>query len=95
MLNQIKIQSQTNKKYFKNNIYPQIPFDDTDIYIITKAGDRLDILAKQYYNDKNYWKYISSINNNITKGSLYPEPGTQLRIPQDINKILKIYNNAN
>jgi hypothetical protein len=30
-------------------------------------------------------------NNNATKGALYPEPGTQLRIPTDINKVFTIY----
>jgi hypothetical protein len=34
-------------------------------------------------------------NNNITKGALYPEPGTQLRIPTDLNYILDLYNQFN
>lgn len=95
MLNKIKIQPYTNKKYYKNNIYPSIPFDETDLYIITREGDRLDLLAEQYYGSTDYWKIIATINNNITKGSLYPTPGTQLRIPQDINKIIRIIENAN
>ncbi len=95
MLNKIQIQPFTNKKYYKNNIYPSIPLDENDIYIITKIGDRLDILSYQYYGKTDYWWVISTINNNITKGSLYPTPGTQLRIPQNINKILKIFNDAN
>lgn len=95
MFNEIKIQQYTNKKYYKNNIYPPIPFDETDLYIITREGDRLDLLAEQYYKLTDYWWVIATINNNITKGSLYPTPGTQLRIPQDINKIKRIIENAN
>ena len=34
-------------------------------------------------------------NNNITKGALYPAPGTQLRIPTDINSVLELYNQFN
>ena len=95
MFNEVKIQQYTNKKYYKNNIYPSIPFDETDLYIITREGDRLDLLAEQYYKSTDYWWVIATINNNITKGSLYPTPGTQLRIPQDINKIKRIIENAN
>jgi hypothetical protein len=34
-------------------------------------------------------------NNNATKGALYPEPGTQLRIPTDLNTVLKLYEQFN
>lgn len=87
----IKIQQNTNIKYYKFNTIPDIPYSDTDIYIITQYGDRLDLISKKYYNDTKYWKIISSINNNITKGSIFPEPGTQLRIPLNLNNILKKY----
>jgi nucleoid-associated protein YgaU len=95
MINEIKIQPFTSKKYYKNNIYPPIPFDESDIYIITRVGDRLDLISFNYYGSTEYWKIIAAINNNITKGSLFPTPGTQLRIPQNINKILKIIEDAN
>lgn len=95
MLNKIKIQPFTNRKYYKNNIYPSIPFEDTDLYIITRQDDRLDILAYQYYGQTDYWWVIAAVNNNITKGSIFPTPGTQLRIPQDINKVIRIFNDAN
>jgi len=75
--------------YYKGNIYPTIPLSENDVYIITTVGDRLDSLANDYYNDSNLWKIISVANNNITRGSLFPVPGTQLRIPLDINNILK------
>jgi hypothetical protein len=34
-------------------------------------------------------------NNNATKGALFPEPGTQLRIPTDINSVLNQYKQFN
>jgi hypothetical protein len=38
---------------------------------------------------------IAAANNNITKGALYPVPGTQLRVPTDINAVLNLYNQFN
>ena len=38
---------------------------------------------------------ISMANNNVTKGSLFPEPGTQLRIPTNINAVISLYNQYN
>jgi hypothetical protein len=34
-------------------------------------------------------------NNNATKGLMFPEPGTQLRIPTDLNAVLTSFNNFN
>ncbi len=52
-------------------------------------------VAYSYYNDPTLWWIISAANNNITKGALYPEPGTQLRIPTDLNYVLDLYNQFN
>ena len=85
----------TNRPYFKAKVYPDIPFSETDEYVITNVGDRLDSLAFSYYRDATLWWIISVANNNITKGALYPIPGAQLRIPTDINSILELYNRFN
>jgi len=74
--------------YFKGKFYPNIPLSETDIYVITTVGDRLDYLAYTYYRDSELYWIISAANNNVTKGLLFPIPGTQLRIPQDIGSIL-------
>jgi len=87
--------TQQNKPYVKGKQYPNIPLSANDIYIITTIGDRLDYLAYSYYNDSALWWVISMANNNITKGSMFPTPGTQLRIPADISTILRLYNNFN
>jgi len=85
----------SNRPYFSQGFYPTIPLDPSDIYVITTIGDRLDSLAYSYYNDPTYYWIISIANNNITKGSLYPVPGTQLRIPTNLNSILALYNTFN
>jgi hypothetical protein len=65
------------------------------VYIITTIGDRLDSLAYSYYNNATMWWVISMANNNVTRGSLFPIPGTQLRIPTDLNTVLKLYEQFN
>jgi hypothetical protein len=85
----------TNIPYYKGKFYPDIPLSETDEYVITTVGDRLDSLAYSYYLDATLWWVIAAANNNITKGALYPVPGTQLRIPTDINAVLDLYNQFN
>ena len=85
----------TGNQYFKQKFYPNIPLSSTDDYVITTIGDRLDTLAYSYYRDSTLWWVISMANNNVTKGSLFPEPGTQLRIPTNLNAVLSLYNQYN
>lgn len=89
------LKTQQDRPYIKGKYYPNIPLSESDVYIITTVGDRLDSLANSYYNDNTLWWVIAMANNNVTKGALYPEPGTQLRIPTDINKVLDLYNQFN
>ena len=83
------------KRYWKQKFYPNVPLSETDDYVITTIGDRLDSLAYSYYHDSTLWWVISMANNNATKGSLFPEPGTQLRIPTNINAVIELYNQYN
>ena len=70
----------TGVKYLRGVKYPAIPFDDNDIYIISVAGDRLDLLSNDYYgNVDDYWIIISA--NNLPGDSIFVKPNTQLRIP--------------
>ena len=85
----------SGKQYFKSKFYPNIPLSETDDYVITTIGDRLDSLAYSYYNDSQLWWIISMANNNATHGSLFPQPGTQLRIPTDLNYILNLFEEFN
>ncbi len=92
--NQVLFTTQ-GKPYVKSKVYPNIPLSTSDIYVITTIGDRLDSLAYAYYNDINLWWIISVANNNVTKGSMFPIPGTQLRIPLDVSNINQLYNQFN
>ena len=85
----------SGKRYYKAKLYPDIPLSETDDYIITTIGDRLDTIAYSYYNDSELWWVISTANNHITNGSIFPQPGTQLRVPTDINNVLKLFDQIN
>jgi nucleoid-associated protein YgaU len=85
----------TNRPYYKGKFYPNIPLSESDVYVITTVGDRLDNIAFSYYDDVTLWWIIAAANNNITKGALFPVPGTQLRIPTDINNVLNLYDQFN
>ena len=78
---------ETKKQYLETTIYPKIKPTDNDVYIIAQFNDRLDLLADKYYGDKNYWWIIASANN-LNDASLSIVPGTQLRIPSNLSKIL-------
>ena len=93
--NNITYQTTSGKRYYKGKIYPDIPFSPTDDYVVTTIGDRLDTLAYSYYKDPELWWVISVANNHITNGSMFPQPGTQLRIPTDINNVLKLFDQVN
>jgi hypothetical protein len=85
----------TNRPYYKGKQYPNIPLSESDVYVITTVGDRLDSLAYSYYNDATLWWIIAAANNNATKGALFPVPGTQLRIPVNVNIVLQQFNQFN
>ena len=91
----IILKTPQGKPYYRGKIYPNIPLSETDVYVITTIGDRLDFLAYSYYNDSNFWWVISVANNNVTKGSLFPIPGTQLRIPTDLNYVIQLFDQFN
>ena len=67
-------------QYYKTTFYPEIPLSENDIYVITDFGDRLDLLANQFYNDSTGWPIIATANN-LGQGTLNVEAGIQIRIP--------------
>jgi len=84
----------TGSRYYSNNIYPDIPLSENDSYVITVLGDRLDLLAFDFYGDTSFWWIITSANA-LPGDSLYLEPGSQLRIPTDISLIVNQYKQVN
>jgi len=84
------------KRYFKYLKYPEIPVDISDVYIITKIGERLDHLAYQYYNDPDLWWVIVKSNpNKLKRDSFFMPTGIQIRIPIDIDSILYNFEKIN
>jgi hypothetical protein len=82
------------KKYLSSIIYPKIKPSDDDLYIISESSDRLDILASKYYNDKTLW-WIIATANNLNDASLSITPGTQMRIPSNLSRILNDFEKIN
>ena len=79
----------SSRRYYKPLKYPPIPLDIDDIYVITTVGDRLDLLANQFYGDVRLWWIISSANmNEIRRDSFALKPGIEIRIPYNIEDIL-------
>lgn len=76
------------QQYYKQLLYPEIPVSSDDIYVITSEGDRLDLLSYEFYKDPSYWWVISQANKDMLKGSMFPKPGSQLRIPSRLSDIL-------
>jgi hypothetical protein len=78
--------------YYRNTKYPEIPLSESDIYVITDFGDRLDLLSNQFYNDVTlYWIIAAANPDKINFGSLFLKEGTQLRIPININSIINSF----
>lgn len=84
----------TGSTYYRTNVYPTIQPTDTDYYVITTVGDRLDLIAFDFYQDSSLWWIIASANA-LPGDSIYPPIGVQLRIPIDIRTVLNQYNLVN
>lgn len=81
--------------YRASTRYPDIPLSESDVYIYTIRGDRLDNLAYQFYKDPTYWWILLVANPDLPNDSLYPTLGFQLRIPQDLTSIMNAFNELN
>ena len=77
----VKVENkEPNKKTFNSSIPPTIEKDANDTYFYTVKGDRLDLIADEWYGDASLWPIIATANG-LGKGTLFPIPGTQLGIP--------------
>ena len=75
------------KRFYGTIIYPTIPKSSSDIYIMARKGDRLDLLANSYYNDPTLWWVIAQANH-LGKGTLSISEPQRIRIPIDLDSIL-------
>ena len=73
--------------------YPNFTRMEGDYYIISRRGDRCDLLAQQFYGDVRHWWIIANANN-IGKGSFNIEPGQQIRIPDPRRNYVTLLENA-
>ena len=76
-----------NNRVYKPTLYPKIDIDDKDIFITSRDGDRLDLLAYKFYKDVSMW-WVIAVANDITGATFTVEPGTEIRIPYNTTKIL-------
>jgi hypothetical protein len=83
------------KRAYQTVRYPEIPFDENDIYVIVSEEGRFDNLAQQYYGDSSLWWVISIANRNLPQNSLTPPSGTQIRIPFNPVDVVNTFNQIN
>jgi hypothetical protein len=80
----------------KSTRYPELPKDVNDTYAITTDGDRLDLLAQQFYGDVNLWWIIASGNPDIIpQNSLSIPVGREIRIPYNVSLAKSLFNTLN
>jgi hypothetical protein len=75
----IQTEAQRQRRY-ETMYYPSFEKRASDIYIITKFSDRLDLLAHQFYGDQRYWVVLAKANR-LAFGSIRVPPGIRLRVP--------------
>lgn len=80
--NSKKIETDGTIKYVRrlsSIMYPKFETPE-DTKILSQEGDRLDLLAKEFYGDERLWFVIAKANN-LGKGSLNVPAGKVVRIP--------------
>ena len=76
--------------------YPTFNRREDDIYIISKIGDRLDLLANDFYGNSRYWWVISRSNpGKIKSDSFFIDPGLQIRIPNNVTDAYSVFDSIN
>lgn len=79
-----------DKRYYKHVKYPVPPLSFDDIYITTTSGDRLDLLAHQFYKNVDFWWIIATANIDVIRRDSYNlKGGLELRIPMDITSMIR------
>ena len=92
----IKEKRTNGKRYLRAIKYPEIPTSINDLYVGTVKGDRLDLLAHEYYKDVALWWVISIANSDIIRRDTFVlDEGLEIRIPSDIQTILADFEQIN
>ena len=94
--NKSEVVGKFNTSYYSSITYPKIEESENDIWVETEFGDRLDLLANQFYKDtKLYWVIACANPNVVNMGSIFIPVGSHLRIPHNITKVIDDYNALN
>ena len=73
---------------YLTTMLPDIQKKNTDVIREVMYGDRLDILAEQYYGDSTLWWIIAKANA-LSGDSYFINTNQEIRIPIDYIEILK------
>ena len=89
-------ENHNKKRYYKALVYPELFPSLDDIYIITTVGDRLDLLASQFYHDVDLWWIIAIANPDVARrDSFNLKGGLQIRIPINTDEIIEQFRKLN
>ena len=84
------------KRTYRALKYPEIPLSINDLYVTTNDGDRLDLLANQFYQDVDMWWVIATANPGVVKRDTFNlKPGLQIRIPTSTQGIIQEFEELN
>jgi hypothetical protein len=87
---------QDGDRVYSYTLYPKIPIKNSDVFITPTYGDRLDVLANEYYGDTSLWWIIAQANGIKGFTSLYSKNFKgELRIPTQIQDILSKFDSMN
>ena len=90
--NKIKI-DKDGKRVYTTTYYPRIPLSNSDQFIQTKEGSRLDNIAQTFYGDASLWWIISKANG--IRGFTSLKSGVKLRIPSNVTDIISNFKKIN
>ena len=88
----IKIDKE-GKRVYSSTYYPDIPLENSDEFIQTKAGTRLDNVAHTFYGDASLWWIIAKANG--ISGKVVIPSQTYLRIPSNVGGIVAKFQELN
>lgn len=89
-LRTLKVKNINRKRTYRALKYPEILLSVDDLYITITDGDRLDLLAEQFYQDVDMWWIIAIANPGVVKRDTFNlKPGLEIRIPQNTQSIIQ------
>jgi len=95
-LRTLKIKNINRKRTYRALKYPEIPLSIEDLYIITTDGDRLDLLANQFYQDVDMWWIIATANPGVVKRDTFNlKPGLEIRVPANPQGVMQEFESLN